>query len=127
MVIRDRGIVMSAAAYVDRAARRGVRLRDILANRLGLPAKEAAPLAARRVRIGAGTFDNICRGRLKGIEAHINDTLKDALARELCIEIERHANELTQLLADGADADSREVREISQMVARLRAALGSEA
>lgn len=127
MVIRERGIIMSAAAYVDRAAKRGLRLRDLLAGRFGVPARDAASLAARRVRIGAGTFDNICRGRLKGIEAHINDKLREALARELCSEIERHANELTQLLADGADADSREVHEISQMVARMRAALGPEA
>lgn len=127
MVIRERGIVMSAAAYVDRAAKRGLRLRDLLAERFGVPARDAASLAARRVRIGAGTFDNICRGRLKGIEAHINDKLREALARELCVEIERHANELAQLLVDGADVDSGEVREISQMVARMRAALGPEA
>ncbi|MFG1340394.1 hypothetical protein [Xanthobacter autotrophicus] len=127
MVIRERGIVMSAAVYVDRAAKRGLRLRDLLAGRFGVPARDAASLAARRVRIGAGTFENICRGRLKGIEAHINDKLREALARELCSEIERHADELAQLLADGAGADSREVQEISQMVTRLRAAFGSEA
>lgn len=127
MVIRDRRIMMSAAVYVDRAAKRGMRLRDLLAGRFGVPARDAASLAARRMHVGAGTFDNICRGRLKGIEAHINDKLKEALARELCTEIEQHAAELAQLLADGADADGREVLEISQMVARLRAALGAEA
>lgn len=127
MVIRERGIVMSAAVYVDRAAKRGMRLRDLISDRLGVSARDAVSQAARSVRVGSGTFENICRGRLKGIGAHINDKLREALARELCVEIERHANELAQLLADGADADSREVQEISKMVARLRAAIGSEA
>ncbi|MGU3496374.1 hypothetical protein ACLBXM_20230 [Xanthobacteraceae bacterium A53D] len=124
MGIRERGIVMSAAAYVERAASRGVRLRDIIAKRMGLSAKEALPLAARRIRAGAGTYENICRGRLKDIGAHLHDALRQALIRELLAEIEAHTHELTVLLSDGADPSGGEVRAVVARLAEIRRALG---
>ncbi|MFG1429306.1 hypothetical protein [Roseixanthobacter glucoisosaccharinicivorans] len=124
MVIRHRGTVMSAVAYVERASRRGVRLRDILAKRSGLSAKEAVPVAARAVRAGAGTFENICRGRIKEIGAHLNDALRDALIRELLTEIEIHAAELSGLLADGSDPSGGEVQQVVARVAQIRRAIG---
>lgn len=124
MGIRDRGIVMTAAAYVERAASRGVRLRDIIVRRMGLSAKEAVPLAARKIRAGTGTYENICRGRLKDIGAHLHDALRQALIRELFLEIEAHTNELSALLADGADPCGGEVQQVAARLAQLRREIG---
>ena len=123
MDIRQRGMIMSAAAYVERASRRGVRLRDIIARRRGLSAKEALPVAARAVRAGAGTFENLIRGRIKDIGAHLNDALRQALIRELMLELEAHANELAVILADGADPTGGEAGEVVERIAQIRAAL----
>lgn len=123
MVIRHRRTIMTAAVYVERAQRRGVLLRDIIARHEGLSAKEALPVAARRIKEGQGTFENVCRGRLKGIGAHINDKLKRALAREILREIDKWTAELDQLVGDGLSADLVEVESISQTVKRLKASI----
>lgn len=117
---------MTAAVYVERAQRRGVLLRDIIARHEGISVKEALPVAARRIKEGQGTFENVCRGRLKGIGAHINDKLKRALAREILREIDKWTAELDQLLDDGSPTDLVEVETIAQTVKRLKDAIKEE-
>lgn len=78
---------------------------------------------ARRVRVGAGTFENIVRERVKGVDGLVRDRLTDVFVRELQLEVTRLTNELAVARKGGARIDPQRIGEIETHLAQVNALL----
>lgn len=88
---------------------------------------EAYRELAGKLRIGAGAFERIARGRVKRIEASIRDRLQALLVRELEQEIMRLQNELEIARQGGAPLNSDQISEVETHLAKARATLSGGA
>ena len=84
----------------------------------------AKPLAraavARRIGVAPGSFENLDRGRVKGVRAWFYERLRDAFIREGEQELRRLAHELAMARAAGLRDDQSEVRAVKACIEALR-------
>lgn len=82
--------------------------------------KIARQSVASKLRIGAGSFENLVRGRLKKIDAAVRDRLTALLIRELEAEIARLTHELELARQGGSHPASFMVGEIEAHLVAAR-------
>jgi hypothetical protein len=116
---------MQSTPFVERAASWARRLEDREAKRSGSPIVLARDAVARRTLIAAGTLENLRKGRLKAIAAHVYESLRAAMVRELASEVRSLEQEIDALVASGADARASEIRAILASLQEARKALGA--
>lgn len=117
-------LVMTSAAYLERARGWVRTLEDREAARNSHPVSEARPSVARRTGISPGTLANIRNGRLKAIAVHVYDRLRAAVIRELETEVRHLEHELQLLRTAGVDPREGEMEEVVASLAKVREALG---
>jgi hypothetical protein len=91
----------------------------------GVNYDDALPSIAHRLRIGAGTFANIVKARVKRVDGRLRDRLRALLVRELEAEITRLAHELEIARQSGAHLASEQVGEIETHLAAVRSILAA--
>jgi len=118
----NRGTVtpMSAAADVLRSHRAARRLVEIEQLRTGLTADEARERVAGREGVSPGTFENIVRKRIKGVEGWLRDKLQAALIRELQAELARLEHELAVARLSAQRPDDDEISSVMALVERAK-------
>jgi uncharacterized protein YhaN len=122
-VIREL-MVMTAAAYVERARDWSTRLEDKEAERSGVNLSEARKVVAREIGASPGTLENLRNRRVKGIAAHIYDRLRARVIRELESEMRHLEHELQILKQTGVGPSDGETEAVVAGLAKVREALG---
>lgn len=89
----------------------------------GMSVHVARETLARKLRLGVGTIEHLCRGRAKRIDAAVRDKLQALLVRETESEIQRLTHELEIYRQSGAHLASIEVGEVEAHLAAARALL----
>lgn len=117
---------MNAAAVFDQTRQLAVSLEHRERVR-GSSVDQARQTLARRIGVGAGTFENLVRGRVKRVDAWIRDRLQALLVRELEAEIARLTHELQMVRQCGDHLGSQHVVEIETHLAKARALLEGRA
>lgn len=117
---------MSSTTYTDRARDWGKALEDRERSRTGRSSVEARRRVAAQVGVAPGTLENLRKGRLKNIAAHVYDRLRCLVIAELQAEVAAHEHEIQTLMAIGADARSDEVSEARQNLREIHAVLVRE-
>jgi uncharacterized hydantoinase/oxoprolinase family protein len=114
---------MSATDYTDRARGWGsfIEKRERLRN--GRSTEDARRRIASKVGVTPGTLENLRKGRLKSIAAHVYDRLHLLFVTELRAEEAAHEHELETLMATGADPRGSEVAEVEANLRKIRAIL----
>ena len=98
-------------------------LEDREARRVGsLPAARKA--LARKTGIAAGTFENLRKGRLKGVKGWIVERLRSAVIKELTLEIERCAHAIQVARQVGVDPRSDEMAALESAMCRAKELMG---
>lgn len=110
-----------SAACLDIARDRALRLEAAEAERLGVTRRAARPSLARRLRIPAGTLENLLRERVKRVAADVWLSLEAAYAELLRREIERLTHELEMVRACTAGAPEKLVPALENQALRLEA------
>jgi hypothetical protein len=122
--IHRRGIIMSAAAFVDRARQWERVLVTKEAARTGLPSTAAREKVAHRVGALPGTLENLRRGRLKEVAAQLYAGLHAGVIADLEAELRHVQHELDLARQQGLDPRSGSVFSLVANEARLKTALG---
>lgn len=117
---------MNSAAYVDTAEGWAKRLEDREAARSGTTVAEARRVIATRTTVAPGTLENLRKGRLKAIAAHVYERLRASVIKELEAEVRALEHELQLLRATGADPRHGEIDAVVASLASVRKALGLE-
>lgn len=120
MSVHPRG---TAASFVDQAGAWGRRLEDREADRLGMTVREARAVVARRSGVAPGTLENLRKGRLKSVGAHVYARLRAAVIRELEAEHAALEHELQLLRAAGSDPRENEIAAVVASREAVRSAL----
>lgn len=115
---------MSAAAFVDRAREWERALVTREATRSGLPSNAARVKVAHKVGALPGTLENLRRGRLKEVAAHLYAGLHAGVVAELEAELRHVQHELNLARQAGLDPRSGSFFSLAANEARLKAALG---
>lgn len=123
MRITPEGIFMTAAAYIDRAARWARRLEDTTSASHGVPVTQARTMVARLVGVSAGTLENLRKGRLKAVSVHVYDRLCAGMIRGLEAEMRHLEHELQILRQSGVDPRDSQISEAEADLAKVRRAL----
>lgn len=122
--IHRRGIFMSAAVFVDRAREWERALVKKEADRSGLPSNEARVKVAHKIGALPGTLENLRRGRLKEVAAHLYAGLRAGVEAELEAELRHVQHSLHLVRQAGLDPRSGAHFSLVANEARLRQALG---
>jgi hypothetical protein len=117
---------MSSLVYAERAREWGVTLEDRERARTGLPLPMARKRVADRAGASPGTLENLRKGRLKNIAAHLYDRLRLLVIAELQAEVIAHEHEIETLLAIGADTRDDEMAEAKASLREIKALLKRE-
>lgn len=115
---------MSAAAFVDRAQAYERLLVDREAARTGQPSNAARQKVAQRVGAAPGTLENLRRGRLKEIAAHVYAKLHASVVAELEAELRHVERQLAIARATGLDVAAGGVFSLEANETRIKEALG---
>lgn len=115
---------MTPAAYVDAAQGWARELEDREARRTGMTVAEARKVVANRTTVAPGTLENLRKGRLKAVAAHVFERLRTGVIAELEAEVMRLEHELTVLRQTGSHPGSDEMAEVEAGLAKAREALG---
>ncbi|MBN9434023.1 MAG: hypothetical protein J0I45_16450 [Bosea sp.] len=118
---------MSALTYNDRARDWGRVLEDRERARSGLPLNQARERVAAKVGASPGTLENLRKGRLKKIAAHVYDRMRWLVIAELQAEVAAHEHEIQTLMAIGADPHSDAMEEAQTSLRQIKAVLTREA
>lgn len=118
---------MSSATYTDRARDWGDALEERERRKSGRTRAEARRRVAAQIGIAPGTLDNLHRGRLKNIAAHVYDRLRCLVISELQEEMAAHEHEIALLMAIGADPRDDEVAAARAGLRKIDTALAREA
>lgn len=118
---------MSAAAFVDRAQAYERLLVDKEAARSGQSSNAARQKVAMRVGAAPGTLENLRRGRLKEVAAHVYAKLHASVVAELEAELRHVEQQLAIARATGLDVAAGGVFSLEANEARLKEALGLDA
>ena len=118
---------MSAAAFVDRAREWERALVTKEASRSGLPSNAARERVAHRVGALPGTLENLRRGRLKEIAAHLYAGLHAGVVSELEAELRHVQHALEMARQQGLDPRAGAFLSLAANEARLKSALGLDA
>ncbi len=116
--------IMDASVSVERARDWSTALEDREAARSGECLPEARRAVASRIKVPAGTLENLRKRRLKAIAVHLYERLRGGVIRELQAEMMRLQHELQILQATGSDPRQNEVAEVAADLAKVRQALG---
>lgn len=114
----------SATLYVGRARNWAKTLEDQEAVRRVVSIEDARQHVARQTGVLPGTLENLRRGRLKEVAAHVYERLRAAIVRELLAEKARLDHELQIALQTGVDPRGPEVAALAADQALVRQALG---
>lgn len=101
------------AAFVEGAEQR----------RSGVALAVARRSVARRLRVAAGTLDELARKRVKGVRLWVFERLRDAFIREAEAEIKRLEHEIAMARAAGGGLGVGETRQVVAHIEALRALL----
>ena len=112
-----------AGVYLDRARGWSRKLEDGEARRSSCTIDEARPVVARRLGVSPGALEGLRKGRVKVIAAHVYDSLRAAVIRELHAEIRGLEHELSILRATGCRPDHPEIQEVVALIETARTAL----
>lgn len=115
---------MSAAAFVDRAQAYERLLVDKEAARSGQSSNAARQKVAQRVGAAPGTLENLRRGRLKEIAAHVYAKLHASVVAELEAELRHVETQLAIARATGLDVAAGGVFSLEANETRIKEALG---
>ncbi len=115
---------MSAAAFVDRAQAYERLLVDKEAARSGQSSNAARQKVAIRVGAAPGTLENLRRGRLKEIAAHVYAKLHASVVAELEAELRHVEHELAIARTAGLDVAAGGFLSLEANETRLKEALG---
>lgn len=110
-----------SAATLDIARGRADLLEQAEARRLGVSRRVARPSLARRLRIPAGTLENLLRERVKRVAADVWLALESAYADLLAREIVRLTHELDVLRASQIGAPAQLVAALESQAVRIEA------
>lgn len=121
-IIRDlrrneQGVAMSTAVATAQQLEKRERAR-------APSVKLARQRLADKLRVGAGTIENLVRGRVKRVDAELKRRLDALLVRELEAEIARLAHELEMARQRGSHPACEHVFEIEAYLAKARALMG---
>ena len=115
---------MSAVEFLDRAREWERVLVAKEADRSGRPEHEARATVAHRAGALPGTLENLRRGRLKEVAAHIYAGLRAGVEAELEAELRHAQHQLLIVRAAGLDPHSGAYFSLVANEARLKEALG---
>ncbi len=115
---------MTAQEFVDRSEAWAKALEDKEAERAAVPLSEARVKVSGRAGVNPGTLENLRKGRLKAIAAHVYEALRVALIRELEAEMRALDHQLHVLRQSGEDPRSDKTAAVLADIAVVRRALG---
>lgn len=115
---------MSAAAFVDRAREWERVLVNREVARSGRRSNAAREKVAHRVGTSPGTLENLRRGRLKEIAAHVYAKLQASVVAELEAELRHVTHALEVARKAGLDVGAGGFLSLVANEARIREALG---
>lgn len=91
----------------------------------GFSQPHARERIAGKLRIGVGTFENIVRNRVKGVDAAVRDRIRDLLISEIQSEITRLDHELQMVRQIGCQLAMDQIREIEAHLGKAKELLAS--
>ena len=107
-------------SIVDEASAYARFLENHISQSSGVPIDQARKMVARRTGIPAGTLENLRRGRVKTVAAHVFAALHTAIINQLTFEIGRltHELQIARMSSDRMDAGSVLAAEAALQAAR---------
>ncbi len=116
-------ISMTATVYLERARDWARMLEDREAAATGEPLRQARVAVARKIGVASGTLENLRKGRLKSVPAHVFDFIRSGVLRALEAELRHVEFEIQIARQTGLDAASSDFQSALASQARLRSAL----
>jgi hypothetical protein len=113
----------SMIVTIDQAATWARALEDREAGASGLPLPAARDRVASRIKVPAGTLENLRRGRLKEVRATVAAALHAAFRKSLEAEIAKLEHELAILDRTGKSMGAGAVREAEAAIVAARQAV----
>lgn len=114
----------SMLVTTDQAATWARALEEREAGLSGLPLPAARGRVASRIKVPAGTLENLRRGRLKEVRAGVAAALHAAFRKLLEAEIAKLEHELAVLDGTDQDMDARALGEAEAAIVAARQAIG---
>jgi ribosomal protein L29 len=123
MRIHAERTMLTAAETIEVAQLWGRYLEQREGERYGGDLKKVRPAVARRIGVSPGTLENLRKGRLKAVAAHVYARLWEAIDNELRTELRHLESELAAHATRRLDVNPDEAAAIVADIARIRTAL----